>query len=76
MPPVPDPVHLAHRRGEHPGFASEESFSAHAGYARSFPDIEDDVRASRERILDSPCIPDKDRVRGFMFDVGRLTQVD
>ena len=39
--------------------------------------LEDDVRASRQRILDSPYIPDKDSVRGFVFDVatGRLSEV-
>jgi carbonic anhydrase len=43
----------------------------------SFTDLEDDVRATRRRILDSPFIPDKSSVRGFVFDVatGRLTEV-
>jgi carbonic anhydrase len=43
----------------------------------SFTDLEDDVRATRQRILDSPFIPDKSSVRGFVFDVatGRLTEV-
>src|SRR5215207_3593118 len=43
----------------------------------SFTDLEDDVRATRQRILDSPFIPAKSSVRGFVFDVatGRLTEV-
>ena len=44
----------------------------------SFTDLEADVRLSRRRILDSPFIPEKGSVRGFVFDVatGRLTEVD
>ena len=40
-------------------------------------DLEADVRASRRRILDSPFIPQKGSVRGFVFDVatGRLAEV-
>ena len=43
----------------------------------TFTDLEQDVRASRRRILDSPFIPEKGSVRGFVFDVatGRLTEV-
>jgi carbonic anhydrase len=43
----------------------------------SFTDLEDDVRKSIKRITDSPFIPDKSSVRGFVFDVatGRLTEV-
>ena len=43
----------------------------------SFTDLEDDVRSSRRRILDSPFIPEKSSVRGFVFDVatGRLAEV-
>jgi carbonic anhydrase len=43
----------------------------------SFTDLEDDVRQSIERITDSPFIPEKGSVRGFVFDVhtGRLTEV-
>ena len=42
-----------------------------------FSDLEDDVRQSIKRITDSPFIPDKSSVRGFVFDVatGRLTEV-
>jgi carbonic anhydrase len=46
-------------------------------HSEAFADLEEDVRASRKRILDSPYIPIKDSVRGFVFDVatGRLTEV-
>lgn len=45
--------------------------------AGGFDDIEDDVRASIDRIKDSPFIPRKDGVRGFVYDVesGRLREV-
>jgi carbonic anhydrase len=38
--------------------------------ARSFPDLDQDVRDSIQRIKDSPFIPRKDSVRGFVYDVG------
>ncbi|HEY4625812.1 MAG TPA: carbonic anhydrase [Blastococcus sp.] len=43
----------------------------------TFTDLEDDVRASVKRITDSPFIPEKGSVRGFVFDVatGRLSEV-
>ena len=43
----------------------------------TFTDLEEDVRASRRRIVDSPFIPEKGSVRGFVFDVatGRLAEV-
>jgi carbonic anhydrase len=43
----------------------------------SFADLEQDVRDSVRRILDSPFVPVKDSVRGFVFDVatGRLTEI-
>jgi carbonic anhydrase len=43
----------------------------------AFSDLEDDVRASIKRITDSPFIPERDAVRGFVFDVatGRLNEV-
>jgi carbonic anhydrase len=46
-------------------------------HSEAFTDLTDDVRASRVRILDSPYIPHKDSVRGFVFDVatGALTEV-
>jgi carbonic anhydrase len=45
--------------------------------AEAFPDLEEDVRQSVARIKASPFIPNKDRVRGFVYDVetGRLTEV-
>ena len=44
---------------------------------RSFPDLEDDVRDSIQRIKESPFIPKTDEVRGFIYDVktGRLDEV-
>ena len=43
----------------------------------AFADLEDDVRAQRQKILDSPFIPEKGSVRGFVFDVatGKLSEV-
>jgi carbonic anhydrase len=48
-----------------------------AWHSEAFTDLELDVEASVRRILDSPFIPHKDSVRGFVFDVatGRLTEV-
>jgi carbonic anhydrase len=44
----------------------------------SFTDLDDDVRSSIGRIKGSPFIPNKNSVRGFVFDVhtGRLREVD
>src|SRR6266511_2239319 len=44
---------------------------------RSFPDLGGDVRDSIQRIRESPFIPKKDEVRGFIYDVktGRLDEV-
>ena len=43
----------------------------------AFADLEDDVRQSIARIKASPFVPNRDAVRGFIFDVatGRLTEV-
>ncbi|MFL5974848.1 MAG: beta-class carbonic anhydrase [Solirubrobacterales bacterium] len=43
----------------------------------SFSDLEVDVRDSIKRIKESPFIPKKDEVRGFIYDVktGRLDEV-
>ena len=43
----------------------------------AFPEPDDDVRQSIARIKASPYIPNKDSVRGFVFDVktGRLNEV-
>ena len=45
--------------------------------AESFDDLEEDVRRSIARIRESPFIPSKDSVRGFVYDVktGKLTEV-
>ncbi|MGY1619775.1 beta-class carbonic anhydrase [Geodermatophilus sp. SYSU D00691] len=46
-------------------------------HSEAFPELEDDVRASIQRITDSPFIPEKGSVRGFVFDVatGKLNEV-
>jgi carbonic anhydrase len=51
---------------------SRPSWDAHA-----FSDLDEDVRASIERIRESPYIPRKDSVRGFVYEVetGRLREV-
>jgi carbonic anhydrase len=43
----------------------------------AFPDLEGDVRQSIRRIENSPFIPHKDAIRGFVYDVttGRLNEV-
>jgi carbonic anhydrase len=45
--------------------------------AESFDDLEEDVRQSIARIKSSPFIPNKDNIRGFVYDVktGRLDEV-
>ena len=45
--------------------------------ARSFGDLEEDVRDSIRRIQESPFIPKTDAVRGFIYEVetGRLREV-
>ena len=44
----------------------------------SFTDLDDDVRSSIGRITGSPFIPNKDSVRGFVYDVhtGKLREVE
>jgi len=51
--------------------------AAGAGGAESFTDLDVDVRQSVERIRNSPYIPVKDSIRGFVFDVatGKLNEV-
>ncbi len=46
-------------------------------HSEAFADLEEDVRASIGRIHDSPFVPRKDSVRGFVFDIatGRLSEV-
>ena len=60
----------------------KESIRAETGLrppwaAEAFSDVDDDVRQSLARIDNSPFIPIKDSVRGFVFDVatGRLNEV-
>jgi carbonic anhydrase len=57
---------LEQEAGERPGWP-----------ARSFADLEEDVRDSLRRIRESPFIPRKHEVRGFIYDVktGRLDEV-
>ena len=45
--------------------------------AEAFDDLSTDVRQSLARILNSPFVPVKDSVRGFVFDVatGKLNEV-
>ena len=45
--------------------------------AEAFPDLDEDVRQSIARIKNSPFVPNKDSVRGFVFDVatGKLNEV-
>lgn len=45
--------------------------------AESFTDLDEDVRQSIARIRNSPFVPVKDSVRGFVFDVatGKLNEV-
>jgi carbonic anhydrase len=44
----------------------------------AFPDLDEDVRQSIARIKASPFIPNKDSVRGFVYEVesGNLREVD
>ena len=45
--------------------------------AEAFPNLDEDIRQSIARIKASPFIPNKDSVRGFVFDVatGKLLEV-
>jgi carbonic anhydrase len=45
--------------------------------ANAFPDLEADVRDSIARIKASPFIPNKDSVRGFVYEIetGKLREV-
>jgi carbonic anhydrase len=57
---------LEQQTGQRPGWRAE-----------SFSDVEEDVRDSIRRIAESPFIPRKDSIRGFVFDVetGELREV-
>jgi carbonic anhydrase len=45
--------------------------------AEAFAELEEDVRQSMARIKASPFVPNKDQIRGFIFDVatGKLNEV-
>ena len=45
--------------------------------AESFADLAEDVKQSKARIESSPFVPNKDSIRGFIYDVdtGRLEEV-
>ena len=45
--------------------------------SEAFPDLEGDVRDSLKRVNDSPFIPNKESVRGFVYEVetGKLREV-
>ena len=45
--------------------------------ARAFPDLDGNVRDSIQRIADSPFIPNKGSIRGFVYEVetGKLREV-
>jgi carbonic anhydrase len=45
--------------------------------AEAFPDLDEDVRQNIARINASPFVPNKDAVRGFVYEVetGRLREV-
>ena len=45
--------------------------------AETFKDLDDNIRDSIAQIKDSPFIPNKDSVRGFVYEVesGRLREV-
>ena len=50
---------------------------ARHGHSECFSDLEGDVRDSIKRIEDSPFIPNKSSVRGFVYEVetGKLREV-
>jgi carbonic anhydrase len=57
--------------------ADEVGFRPHFSL-ESFTDLEADVRESIARIKHSPFVPNKDHIRGFVYDVatGGLNEVD
>jgi carbonic anhydrase len=56
--------------------ADEVGFRPHFAL-ESFTDLEDDVRESIARIKHSPFVPNKDQIRGFIYDVetGALDEI-
>jgi carbonic anhydrase len=59
------------------GQIQEETGIKPSWSAEAFSDLDEDVRQSIERIKSSPFIPNKDSVRGFVYEVetGRLREV-
>jgi carbonic anhydrase len=56
----------------------QEATGSRPGWtANAFSDLDEDVRTSIRRIQDSPFVPEKGSVRGFVFDVatGKLSEV-
>ncbi len=55
----------------------DETGEAPEWRAQAFPDLDGDVRDSIAKIEDSPFIPKKDSVRGFVYEVetGKLREV-
>jgi len=56
----------------------EESAGQRPGWhSGAFSDLDEDVRSARRRIEDSPFVPNKDAIRGFVYEVetGRLREV-
>jgi carbonic anhydrase len=68
---------LTFRDAEFEQMLEEEAGQRPEWSPRTFPDLEGDVRDSIQRIKESPFIPRKDEVRGFIYDVktGRLGEV-
>jgi carbonic anhydrase len=59
--------------------AIEEDTGVRPGWSsETFSDLDEDVRESIARIKASPFVPNKDKVRGFVYDVsdGSLREVD
>jgi carbonic anhydrase len=46
--------------------------------AEAFPDVREDVRQSIRRIANTPFVPKRDSIRGFVFDVatGLLEEIE
>jgi carbonic anhydrase len=59
-------------------FAAELPDAPRGWEIDAFENVDDSVRASIERLRESPFIPAKDAIRGFVFDVetGRLREVE
>ena len=57
---------------------AEDAGMAPAFAIESFTDVEESVRHSIARVRNSPFLPHRDRVRGFVYDVesGRMDEVD